>query len=87
MHKKATFYNHGRISVSSGWIKAAGRIHRLAAKRWIKRATRIHQSAETIHWWKRYAYSAHIKLMRFLRYHILHLVPVRPAQDKKAREE
>jgi len=24
---------------------------------WIKRAARIHQSAETIHWWKRYAFS------------------------------
>ncbi|MCR4298553.1 MAG: hypothetical protein NUV75_07350, partial [Gallionella sp.] len=25
---------------------------------WIKRAARIHQSAETIHWWKRCAFSA-----------------------------
>ncbi|MCR4305433.1 MAG: hypothetical protein NUV63_14630, partial [Gallionella sp.] len=24
---------------------------------WIKRAARIHQSAEAIHWWKRYAFS------------------------------
>src|SRR3990170_36837 len=24
---------------------------------WIKRAARIHQSAGTIHWWKRYAFS------------------------------